>query len=74
MFILCFFLKPDFLLSTEVVLCKKGRDLVENNSFKCFRDEWKNEYRSVILQMCCIYSGFLMEWGYPSLLKSCRKE
>jgi len=31
----------------EVVLCKKGRDLVENNSFKCFHDEWKKGYRSV---------------------------
>jgi len=35
----------------EVVLCKKDRDLVENNSFKCFHDEWKKGYWSVIFLM-----------------------
>jgi len=57
----------------EVVLCEKGRDLVENNSFKCLRDEWKKGYRSIIIQMCWIKSRFLKQWGYPSLLKCCGK-
>ncbi len=33
----CPLLKPDWL--QEVVLCEKGSDLVEHNSFKCFCNE-----------------------------------
>jgi len=41
----------------EIVLCKKGRDLIENSSFKCFCHTWKKGYRSVIFQMCWIWRG-----------------
>ncbi len=35
----CPLLKPDWLLSRRIVLCEKGSDLVEHNSFKCFCNE-----------------------------------
>jgi len=38
----------------EVVLFKKGRDLVESNSFKCFCNKLKEGYLSLIFQMCWI--------------------
>ncbi len=31
----CPLLKPDWIAVQEVVLCEKGRDLDEHNSFKC---------------------------------------
>lgn len=33
----------------EVILCEKGRDLVEQRSFKCFCNERKRGNRSVVL-------------------------
>ncbi len=33
----------------EVVLCEKGRDLVEHSLFKCFCNERKKGNRSVVL-------------------------
>ncbi|XDV36020.1 hypothetical protein PO909_005874 [Leuciscus waleckii] len=43
------------IILQEVVLHKKGRDLVENNSFKCLRNECKKGYRAVILDLECFY-------------------
>jgi len=39
-------LKPDWLLS-RVLLCKKGRDLFENDLFKCISNEWKKVFNFV---------------------------
>ncbi len=33
----------------KVVLCEKGRDLIEHNSFKCFCNERKKGNQSVVL-------------------------
>ncbi len=45
----CPLLKPDWFAVEEVVLCEKGRDLVEHSSFKCFSNERKKGNWSVVL-------------------------
>jgi len=42
--------------------------LVEHDSLKCFCNEWKKGYQSVVLKLLGL------EWvSYPSLLKCCGK-
>ncbi len=50
----------------EVVLCEKGRDLVEHNSFKCFCNERKKGNWSVVSGLRV---GFLSSGDYTSLSK-----
>jgi len=51
----------------EIVLCKKGRDLVEDDSFKCFSNEWKKGYRSVGLLSSGVTQAFLNAVGKVSV-------
>ncbi len=52
-----------------VVLWKKQWDLVEDNSFECFRYEWKERDTFIVFYKRSVSCRFFEQWGYPSLLE-----